>query len=184
MDVIVTVMLAAAGACGAQVPSEMGTDAVAPAEGAAVRAPVERTELRTPVTEEAAPAAADDQTTAPAIASEPAEAPAKTPIPKMRDEDSRRAFWRMLASLLVVLVLLAVAAVVGKKFLPRMAARGKRQLRLLETLHVAPKNTVHLMKVGNRIFMLGSGKEGLTTLGDVTDAVTAGQDAAEGQGSV
>jgi len=112
----------------------------------------------------------------------PGESAARTPMPPLRNEDTRKAFWRMLASLAVVLVLVVVAAVVGKKFLPRLAAQGRRQLRVMETLHVAPRNAVHLMRVGDRVFMLGSTKEGLTTLGDVTEAVAAAPDPAEGEG--
>jgi len=101
----------------------------------------------------------------------PDQSAAQTPVPPLRNEDTRKAFWRMLASLAVVLVLVVVATIVGKKFLPRLAAHGRRQLRVMETLHVTPRNAVHLMRVGDRVFMLGSTKEGLTTLGDVTDAV-------------
>jgi len=103
----------------------------------------------------------------------PGDSAAQTPMPPLRNEDTREAFWRMLASLAVVLVLVVVAVIVGKKFLPRLAAQGRRQLRVMETLHVTPRNAVHLMRVGDRVFMLGSTKEGLTTLGDVSDAVAA-----------
>ena len=110
----------------------------------------------------------------------PGQSVAQTPVPPLRNEDTRKAFWRMLASLAVVVVLVVVAAVVGKKFLPRLAAQGRRQLRVMETLHVTPRNAVHLMRVGDRVFMLGSTKEGLTTLGDVTEAVAAPDAAREG----
>ena len=116
---------------------------------------------------------------APAGGDEPA---GQAPLPPLRNEDTRKAFWRMLASLAVALALVAVAAVVGRKFLPRLASQGRRQLRVIETIHVAPRNAVHLMKVGDRVFMLGSTKEGLSTLGDVTDAVAVAPNAAEEAG--
>ncbi len=113
---------------------------------------------------------------------EPTVLPTKTPIPPLKDDSTRRAFSQMLAALLVVLVLVVVAAVVGKKFLPRLASRGDRQLRLLETQHLAPKSAVHLMRVGNRVFLLGTAKEGVTSLGDVTDAMTESPQPDKGAG--
>lgn len=127
-------------------------------------------------TAEPTEAAGDDQADSDEQAAgtddEPTVLPTKTPIPPLKDDSTRRAFLQMLAALLVVLVLVVIAAVVGKKFLPRLANRGPRQLRLLETQHLAPKSTVHLMRVGDRVFLLGTAKEGVTSLGDVTDAMT------------
>jgi len=92
----------------------------------------------------------------------------QTPIPQLRDERTRKAFWQMLAGLVVVLVLAVLALPLAKKFLPKFAAVKQRRLKLLETLHVNTKNTVHLIQVGNRVYLVASTKEGMTGLGDVT----------------
>ncbi len=78
---------------------------------------------------------------------------------------------KMMASLLVVLVLAVAAWVVFRKVLPRVGHPGGRNVTLMETTYVGPRKAVHLLKVGQRRFLVGSSQEGLRLLADVTDAV-------------
>ena len=75
--------------------------------------------------------------------------------------------WTMLASVVVILVLGAAALVVTKKFLPSLRARSGRDLAVLETVHLAPRVTVHLVQAGGKQFMLGTTREHVTMLAEV-----------------
>jgi flagellar biogenesis protein FliO len=85
--------------------------------------------------------------------------------------DTEGAMWKMFASVVVVLVLGAACLVVTKKLLPRMGVRSGRQIQVVETMHLGPKAAVHLVRVGTKSLLVGATREGLTSLGDVTDAV-------------
>ncbi len=78
--------------------------------------------------------------------------------------------WQMLAATLVILFVGVVAIVVVKKLLPRLAkSRGKR-ISVLETAYLGPHKSVHLLQVGDRKVLVGSSRDGVVRLGDVTDA--------------
>ena len=76
--------------------------------------------------------------------------------------------WRLLAYVVVILVLGAAALVVTKKFLPRLRMAGGQELAVAETVHLAPRVTVHLVRVGGRRFMVGATRERISMLAEVT----------------
>ncbi|MHC4561685.1 MAG: FliO/MopB family protein [Planctomycetota bacterium] len=108
---------------------------------------------------------------------EPGSMPLDLPTAKdkaigVEDDDSltERAMWKMLASVIVVLVLGAACLVVTKKLLPRMRIRAGRQLQVVETMYLGPKATIHLVRIGRKSLLVGATRDGLTSLGDVSDA--------------
>ena len=80
--------------------------------------------------------------------------------------------WKMLASLLVVVVLGVVAAFALKRLKPRLGGTG-RKLSVLETLHLSPRNAVHLLQVGAKKILVASFKDGVAMLDDVTAALSS-----------
>jgi len=72
----------------------------------------------------------------------------------------------------VVVVSLGVAAIYfSKRFLPRIANLPGKQIRIVETAHLGPRKTVHLVKIGNQRLLIGSTNENITMLADVTEAL-------------
>ena len=127
--------------------------------------------------QEATPAS--QATTAPAAgtnvpASRPIEsASGQKELPSLLEGESTGLAWGALASVIVILVLGAAAFVVLRKLSPRIGIRRGRELALVETIYVGPKRAVHLLQVGNRRFLLGSQREGVSMLAEVTEPFTA-----------
>jgi flagellar biogenesis protein FliO len=47
-----------------------------------------------------------------------------------------------------------------------------KQIHVLETTHLGPRKAVHLVKIGEQQLLIGSTNESITTLADVTGALT------------
>ena len=79
--------------------------------------------------------------------------------------------YKMLISVLLVVVLGAAAIYVSKKLLPRITNLPGKEIRLVETVHLGPRKAVHLLKIGNQKLLIGSTSERITKLADVTDGL-------------
>jgi len=86
--------------------------------------------------------------------------------------DTRELFLKMMAAVLLVVVLGAAAILISKKFLPRITNPPGKKIRVIETVYLGSHKAVHLLKIGNQQLLIGSTSEGVTTLADVTDALT------------
>ena len=123
-------------------------------------------------------------TSAPTAVEETADSPPPTRLSDLlrgsKDSDGGStppAMWKMLAYMLVIVVLGVGAIVVVRKVLPRIGAAmpsGKR-ISTIETAHLGPRKTVHLLQVGTRKILVGGTREGLSMLADVTDAFDPAQ---------
>ena len=80
-------------------------------------------------------------------------------------------FLRMMVLVLLVFALGAGAIYVSKRFLPKIANLSGKRLRIVETVHLGNRRTIHLVEIGGRRLLVGSTSENLTTLADVTDTV-------------
>ena len=106
--------------------------------------------------------------------------------PRLLRDDASKVLWKMLASALVILVVGAAALIVTRRLLPRLRAAGGRKISVLETAHIGPRRAVHLVQVGRRQFLLGSTREGIGMLSEVTpsfEKALASHDAGEDGGS-
>ncbi|MBN1554652.1 MAG: FliO/MopB family protein [Phycisphaerae bacterium] len=83
------------------------------------------------------------------------------------------ALLRQMMALIVVILVLGVGCwFVVKKGLPRfrMAGAAKpKDVSLLETTYLSPRNVVYLLQVGAKKLLVTGGKEGLRLLADVTE---------------
>jgi flagellar biosynthetic protein FliO len=80
-------------------------------------------------------------------------------------------FFKMMLSIVLVVVLGAAAIYISKKFLPRITNLPGKKIRIIETAHIGPRKMVHLVKIGNQRLLIGSTNENITKLADVTDAL-------------
>jgi flagellar biogenesis protein FliO len=88
----------------------------------------------------------------------------------LQDSNTGSLLAQMLASVMVILVIGGIAVVVVKRLLPRIGVRGGKRISVRETIYLGPKKTVHLLQVGRRQLLVGSTKEQITMLADVTEA--------------
>jgi len=96
----------------------------------------------------------------------------------LRTERSGGGIWLILAYALTLLLLAGVAVFVAKRFLPRLFPKlglpGGKNVSVVETVHLGPRKTVHVLRVGRRKYLVGGTREQLSMLADVTDAFEAG----------
>ena len=85
---------------------------------------------------------------------------------------NKELFYKMMLSVLLVVALGAAAIYVSKKLLPRITNLPGKEIRIAETVHLGPRKTVHLLKIGSQWLLIGSTSESITKLADVTDALT------------
>ena len=74
---------------------------------------------------------------------------------------------RAILATLFVLALFVVAIYVSKKLLPRITNLPGKEIRIVETIHLGPRKSVHLLEIENRRFLIGSTNENITKLADL-----------------
>jgi flagellar biogenesis protein FliO len=77
-------------------------------------------------------------------------------------------FYKMIFMVLAVVVLGGGAVYLSKKLLPKLNLPGKR-IQLTETIHLGPRKSLHLVKIGKKTLLLGSTNDNITSLADVSD---------------
>jgi flagellar biosynthetic protein FliO len=132
----------------------------------------------------AAPAAAPPASaaaSAPSTASAPSDGNSKSKLPLRTDRSTRPlrlsgdddgiGYGRLLAYLLIVAALALGGIYVAKRFLPRLgpAASGQR-IRVVDSAYVGPRKQVLILQVGQRKFLVGSCRDSLTLLSEITES--------------
>ena len=79
-------------------------------------------------------------------------------------------FLRTMLTVLLVVFLGIAAYYLSKKLLPRFTRLSGKRIAVLETVHLGPRKSLHLVKIGNQEFLIGSTNEKITKLADITDA--------------
>lgn len=85
--------------------------------------------------------------------------------------NTRELFFKMMFAVLLVVVLGVAVIYISKKFLPRITNLPGKKVRVIETVHLGPRKAVHLLKIGNQQFLIGSTSESITKLADVTETL-------------
>lgn len=83
------------------------------------------------------------------------------------DNSSGEFYIKTILSVFLVIVLGIAAIYVSKKFLPKFTNLPGKEVRIIETVHLGPRRSVHLLEVGNRRFLIGSTNENISTLADL-----------------
>jgi len=83
-------------------------------------------------------------------------------------------WWQMLASVLVVLVLGAAGLILVKKVLPKVSRASGKKIVIEETIYLAPRQAVHLLRVAGQTFLVASTRESVTLLGELFSATEPG----------
>lgn len=80
-------------------------------------------------------------------------------------------FYKMILMVLVVIALGVAVIFLSKKLLPKLNLAGKR-IKVIEAVHLGPKKSLHLIKIGKKTLLIGSTNENITNLADVTDQLS------------
>lgn len=80
-------------------------------------------------------------------------------------------FFKMLASLAVVIALMIGAMYLLKKYFyqPSAAINGNAMIRIISTCHLNPKNSILLVDVLGQVMLLGVSNHQMSILGTITD---------------
>jgi flagellar biogenesis protein FliO len=79
-------------------------------------------------------------------------------------------FLKMMLSVGLVLGLGGAALYLSKRVLPRMVQPGGKEIHLLETARLGPRQALHLVEVGGRRLLLASTSERVTMLTSLNEA--------------
>jgi flagellar biogenesis protein FliO len=85
---------------------------------------------------------------------------------------SRELFYRMMLSVIVIIVLGGATIYISKRFLPKIVSQQGKNIRISETTHLGHNKTLHLLTIGSQRLLIGSTSQSITLLADVTNAFT------------
>jgi len=78
-------------------------------------------------------------------------------------------FFKMMVSVVLVVVLGAAAYYLLKRLPGRLGQVSGREVRLVETVNLGSRRAVHLLRVGPRRFLIGSTSEEIVLLADLDE---------------
>lgn len=91
-------------------------------------------------------------------------------------------FYRMILAILLVVVLGVVAIYVSKRLLPKITTLSGKEIRIVETVHLGQRRTIHLIEAGGRRILIGSTSEAITKLAEVSSETSASSQQSSEQG--
>jgi flagellar biogenesis protein FliO len=97
---------------------------------------------------------------------------ANSPAEASETLGSKELFFKTMFMVVLVAVLGAAAIYISRKLLPRITNLPGRDIRIVETVHLGPRKTLHLLRIGHQSLLIGSTNENITKLADVTDALS------------
>jgi len=77
--------------------------------------------------------------------------------------------YKFIFSIFLVIALGAIAFYLSRKFGPKITKLSGKKIKIIETIYLGQKKTLHLVKIGNREILIGSTNENISMLADVTD---------------
>jgi flagellar biosynthetic protein FliO len=88
------------------------------------------------------------------------------------------------ARLILVVIAIYICAVLLKRWQAGNSRRPDRQLALMETLHLSQRRSVHLVRAGEQVFLIGSTDQAVTLLGQVNEPSAPGLEKVSADGSI
>jgi len=91
-----------------------------------------------------------------------------TPI---NSASTRELFFKMMVSVVLVVVLGAIAIYASKRLAGKIANLPGKKIKIVETAHLGPRKAVHLLRIGDRCLLIGSTNDNITKLADLTTEI-------------
>ena len=90
---------------------------------------------------------------------------------QLNSEDIGDDFKDTLRSMMIavsIVVILGVAAIyASKKILPKLSHAQGKKIKVVETIHLGSRKTVHLLEIGGQQILIGSTSDRITKLADI-----------------
>jgi flagellar biosynthetic protein FliO len=83
---------------------------------------------------------------------------------------TRELFFKFMVSVLFLAALAAGGIYISKRLLPNISNLSGKEIKIIETVHLGPRKSVHLLEIGRRRMLIGSTNENITRLADLTEA--------------
>lgn len=77
------------------------------------------------------------------------------------------ALHRMMLAVFIVILLGVAAVFASKKLLPKISHAQGKKIKVIETIHLGPRKTVHLLEVGGQQILVGSTHDRITKLAEI-----------------
>jgi flagellar biosynthetic protein FliO len=78
-------------------------------------------------------------------------------------------FFKMALAVFIVIVLGIAAVYFSRKLLPKIARMPGKEIKVIETVHLGQRKSLHLIKVADHRILIASTNETITKLADLTD---------------
>ncbi|MCK4887416.1 MAG: flagellar biosynthetic protein FliO [Planctomycetes bacterium] len=86
-----------------------------------------------------------------------------------KSADNAKLFSSTVKAIIIVIILCVAIVFISKKLLPKISNLGGRRIQIIETVHLAQRKSLHLIKVDDRQLLIGSTNENITKLAELTD---------------
>jgi len=94
---------------------------------------------------------------------------ANFPFKKPTSFENNELLNKFIFSILLVIALGAIAFYLSKKFGSKITKLSGKKIKIIETIYLGQRKTLHLVKIKNREILIGSTNENISMLADVTD---------------
>ena len=78
-------------------------------------------------------------------------------------------FYKTLLAVILVIIMGIAALFLTKKVLPKFANISGKEIKIIETVNLGPRKSLHLLEIGKRRFLIGSTYENINKLAELTD---------------
>lgn len=92
------------------------------------------------------------------------------------DSGATNPLWQMLGMVVMIAIFGVGGLWIVRRLVPKIQQRRGRNIAVLETACLGPSRNVHLLRVGDKEFLVASTREHISMLADVTGAVRSPAD--------
>lgn len=86
------------------------------------------------------------------------------------DYSSGGIYFRMLFAIFIVAGMGAAVYWIAKRLRYNVAGGKKGRIEILETAYLAARKTLHIVRVGNKTFLIGSTNDSISSIADISDS--------------
>ncbi|MFC1781100.1 flagellar biosynthetic protein FliO [Planctomycetota bacterium] len=77
-------------------------------------------------------------------------------------------FFRLMLAVTITIVLGIAAIYFSRNILPKITKAAGKNISVIETVHLGPRKSLHIIEVDNRRILIGSTNENINTIADIT----------------
>lgn len=85
-------------------------------------------------------------------------------------------FFKMMFAVVLVVGLGITVVYVSKKMLPKITNAPGKEIKVIETAHLGPRKTLHIIKAGEKKLLIAAACDKITLLADISETLSAAHD--------